>query len=76
MHFGNLTHRTNILIIIKNKQPDEIYNLATQSHVKVNFYTPEFTAQTDAIGQLRILEAVRILGLVNKKDQEPSHLDK
>lgn len=76
MHYGDLTHSTNILRIIKDTQPDEIYNLAAQSHVKVSFDTPEYTAQTDALGPLRILEAVRILGLGNKKDQEPSNLDK
>lgn len=76
MHYGDLTHSTNILRIIKDIQPDEIYNLAAQSHVKVSFDTPEYTAQTDALGPLRILEAVRILGLGNKKDQEPSNLDK
>ena len=66
LHYGDLTHSTNILRIIKDTQPDEIYNLAAQSHVKVSFDTPEYTAQTDALGPLRILEAVRILGLGNK----------
>ena len=76
MHNGDLTHSTNILRIIKDTQPDEIYNLAAQSHVNVSFDTPEYIAQTDALGPLRILEAVRILGLGNKKDQELSNLDK
>ncbi len=66
LHYGDLTHSTNILRIIEDTQPDEIYNLAAQSHVKVSFDTPEYTAQTDALGPLRILEAVRILGLGNK----------
>ena len=66
LHYGDLTHSTNILRIIKEIQPDEIYNLGAQSHVKVSFESPEYTAQTDALGPLRILEAVRILGLINK----------
>ena len=66
LHYGDLTHSTNILRIIEDTQPDEIYNLAAQSHVKVSFDTPEYTAQTDALGPLRILEAVRILKLENK----------
>ena len=63
LHYGDLTHSTNILRIIKETRPDEIYNLAAQSHVKVSFDSPEYTAQTNALGPLRILEAVRILGL-------------
>ena len=63
LHYGDLTHSTNILRIIKEVRPDEIYNLGAQSHVKVSFESPEYTAQTDALGPLRILEAVRILGL-------------
>ena len=66
LHYGDLTHSTNILRIIEDTQPNEIYNLAAQSHVKVSFDTPEYTAQTDALGPLRILEAVRILRLENK----------
>ena len=66
LHYGDLTHSTNILRIIQDTQPNEIYNLAAQSHVKVSFDTPEYTAQTDALGPLRILEAVRILNLENK----------
>ena len=66
LHYGDLTHSTNILRIIKEVEPDEIYNLGAQSHVKVSFDSPEYTAQTDALGPLRILEAVRILGLAKK----------
>ncbi len=66
LHYGDLTHSTNLLRIIKEVQPDEIYNLGAQSHVKVSFESPEYTAQTDGLGPLRILEAVRILGLTNK----------
>ena len=66
LHYGDLTHSTNILRIIKEVLPDEIYNLGAQSHVKVSFESPEYTAQTDALGPLRILEAVRILGLTKK----------
>lgn len=61
MHYGDLTDSTNLIRIIQETQPDEIYNLAAQSHVKVSFETPEYTANADAIGTLRILEAVRIL---------------
>lgn len=61
LHFGDLTDSTNILRIIQDVQPDEIYNLAAQSHVQVSFETPEYTANADAIGALRILEAIRIL---------------
>ena len=63
LHFGDLTDSTNLIRIIKEVQPDEIYNLAAQSHVMVSFETPEYTANSDAIGALRILEAIRILGL-------------
>ncbi len=66
LHYGDLTHSTNLLRIIKEIEPDEIYNLAAQSHVAVSFESPEYTAQTDALGPLRILEAVRILGLTKK----------
>ena len=66
LHYGDLTHSTNIIRIIKEIEPDEIYNLGAQSHVAVSFESPEYTAQTDAIGPLRILEAVRILGLTKK----------
>jgi GDPmannose 4,6-dehydratase len=66
LHYGDLTDSTNLIRIIQECQPDEIYNLAAQSHVKVSFETPEYTANSDALGTLRILEAIRILGLVNK----------
>ncbi|MBK5271131.1 MAG: GDP-mannose 4,6-dehydratase [Bacteroidia bacterium] len=66
LHYGDLTDSSNILRIIQQTQPDEIYNMAAQSHVQVSFETPEYTANADAIGVLRILEAIRILGLEKK----------
>ncbi len=66
MHYGDLSDSTNIIRIIQQVQPDEIYNLGAMSHVKVSFDEPEYTAQVDGIGTLRILEAVRLLGLVEK----------
>jgi GDPmannose 4,6-dehydratase len=66
MHYGDLTDSTNLIRIIQEVQPDEIYNLAAQSHVKVSFETPEYTANTDGLGTLRILEAIRILKLEEK----------
>jgi GDPmannose 4,6-dehydratase len=63
LHFGDLTDSTNLIRIIQETRPDEIYNLAAQSHVWVSFETPEYTANADAIGALRILEAIRILGI-------------
>jgi GDPmannose 4,6-dehydratase len=63
LHYGDLTDATNLIRIIQEVQPDEIYNLAAQSHVQVSFETPEYTANADGIGTLRILEAIRILGL-------------
>lgn len=66
LHYGDMTDSTNLIRIIQTVQPDEIYNLAAQSHVAVSFETPEYTANADAIGPLRILEAIRILGLENK----------
>jgi GDPmannose 4,6-dehydratase len=66
MHYGDLTDSTNLIRIIQEVQPDEIYNLAAQSHVQVSFETPEYTANSDAIGTLRLLEAIRILGLEKK----------
>src|SRR5579863_998739 len=63
LHYGDITDATNIIRVIKEVCPDEIYNLAAQSHVAVSFETPEYTAQSDALGALRILEAIRILGL-------------
>jgi len=66
LHYGDLTDSTNLIRIIQQVQPDEIYNLGAQSHVKVSFETPEYTANSDALGTLRLLEAVRILGLERK----------
>jgi len=66
LHYGDLTDSTNLIRIIQEVQPDEIYNLAAMSHVQVSFETPEYTANADGIGTLRILEAVRLLGLTNK----------
>ncbi len=63
MHYGDLTDSTNLIRIIQEVRPDEIYNLGAQSHVKVSFETPEYTANSDALGTLRILEAIRILGM-------------
>lgn len=66
LHYGDLTDSTNIIRIIQEVQPDEIYNLGAMSHVKVSFDTPEYTANVDGLGTLRILEAVRLLGLTKK----------
>ncbi|HBS47677.1 TPA: GDP-mannose 4,6-dehydratase [Candidatus Dependentiae bacterium] len=66
LHYGDVTDATNIIRLIQEIQPDEIYNLAAQSHVQVSFETPEYTANSDALGSLRILEAIRILNLVDK----------
>src|SRR6201994_895015 len=66
LYYGDLTDSTNLIRLIQEVQPDEIYNLAAMSHVKVSFDTPEYTANVDGIGTLRILEAVRILGLAKK----------
>ena len=66
LHYGDLTDSTNIVHIIQKVQPDEIYNLGAQSHVKVSFEVPEYTGQVDGLGTLRILEAVRLLGLEKK----------
>jgi GDPmannose 4,6-dehydratase len=66
LHYGDLSDSTNLIRIIQNIQPDEIYNLGAQSHVAVSFEAPEYTANSDALGTLRILEAVRLLGLTNK----------
>ena len=65
-HHGDLTDASSLLRIIQQTQPDEIYNLAAQSHVQVSFETPEYTANSDGIGVLRILEAIRILGMEKK----------
>src|SRR5690606_21789007 len=66
IHYGDMTDTSNIIRLISEIKPDEIYNLAAMSHVKVSFETPEYTADVDGIGTLRILEAVRILGLEKK----------
>ncbi len=66
LHYGDLTDSTNLIRIVQQVQPDEIYNLAAQSHVQVSFDTPEYTANADALGTLRLLEAIRILGLEKK----------
>jgi len=66
LHYGDLTDATNLIRVVQDVQPDEIYNLAAQSHVKVSFETPEYTANADGLGPLRLLEAIRILGLENK----------
>src|SRR6266481_2889785 len=63
LHYGDLTDSTNLIRIVQDVQPDEIYNLGAMSHVKVSFDMPEYTANVDGIGALRILEAIRILGL-------------
>ncbi len=66
LHYGDLTDSTNLIRLVQETQPDEIYNLAAQSHVAVSFETPEYTANADAVGTLRLLEAIRILGLEKK----------
>lgn len=66
LHYGDMTDSTNLIRVIQQVQPDEIYNLAAQSHVQVSFETPEYTANADGLGTLRILEAIRILGLTQK----------
>src|SRR4026207_1269906 len=66
LHFGDLTDATNLIRLIQEIQPDEIYNLAAQSHVKVSFETAEYTANADALGTLRLLEAIRILRMVER----------
>ena len=66
LHYGDITDSTNVIALIQKIKPDEIYNLAAQSHVKVSFEIPEYTANVDALGTLRILEAVHLLGLDTK----------
>ena len=66
LHYGDMTDSSSLIRIIQQVQPDEIYNLAAQSHVKVSFDVPEYTAEADAVGTLRMLEAVRILGMEKK----------
>ena len=66
LHYGDMTDATNIIRIVQETQPDEIYNLAAQSHVQVSFETPEYTANSDGLGTLRLLEAIRILGMASR----------
>src|SRR5678810_619844 len=66
LHYGDMTDATNLIRIVQQVQPDEIYNLAAQSHVQVSFETPEYTANADALGALRLLEALRILKMMNQ----------
>src|SRR6202790_2710506 len=66
LHYGDMTDATNLIRIVQETQPDEIYNLAAQSHVQVSFETAEYTANADGIGTLRLLEAIRLLKLVDK----------
>ena len=66
LHYGDLTDATNLIRIVQEVQPDEIYNLGAQSHVQVSFETPEYTANSDALGTLRLIEAIRLLGMVDK----------
>ena len=66
LHYSDMTDSTNLFRLVKETQPDEIYNLAAQSHVAVSFETPEYTSNADATGTLRLLEAIRILGLEKK----------
>ena len=66
LHYGDLTDSTNLISVIRKVKPDEIYNLGAQSHVRVSYDVPEYTAQTDGIGTLRVLEAVRLLGMADK----------
>lgn len=65
LHYGDLTDSTNLIRLVQETKPTEIYNLAAQSHVQVSFETPEYTGNADALGTLRLLEAIRILGLEN-----------
>jgi GDPmannose 4,6-dehydratase len=66
LHYGDMTDATNLIRIVQDTQPDEIYNLAAQSHVQVSFETAEYTANADGLGTLRLLEAIRILGMENR----------
>ena len=80
LHHGDMTDSTNITRLIKEINPDEIYNLAAMSHVAVSFETPEYTANADGLGTLRILDAVRLLGLENKtkfiKHQHQNYMER
>ena len=66
MHYGDMTDATNLIRLIQETQPDEIYNLAAQSHVQVSFDSPEYTADVDGLGTMRMLEAIRLLGMEKK----------
>ena len=66
LHYGDLTDASNLIRVLQQVQPDEVYNLAAQSHVQVSFETPEYTADTDALGTLRLLEGIRLLGLEHR----------
>ena len=66
LHYGDLTDSSNLIRILQQVQPDEVYNLAAQSHVAVSFESPEYTANTDALGTLRLLEGIRLLGFEKK----------
>jgi GDPmannose 4,6-dehydratase len=72
LHYGDLTDATNLIRLLQETRPDEIYNLAAQTHVLVSFETPEYTANADALGTLRLLEAMRILGLNNTRFYQAS----
>jgi GDPmannose 4,6-dehydratase len=72
LHYGDLTDATNLIRLLQETQPDEIYNLAAQSHVQVSFETPEYTANADALGTLRLLEAMRILRLKDTRFYQAS----
>ena len=72
LHYGDMTDATNLIRIVQQVQPDEIYNLAAQSHVQVSFETPEYTANADAVGTLRLLEAIRILGMTKTRFYQAS----
>ena len=72
LHYGDLTDAGNLISLLEQAQPDEVYNLGAQSHVKVSFESPEYTANVNALGTLRILEAIRILGLAEKTRFLPS----
>ena len=70
LHYGDLTDSSNLTRIIQQVQPDEIYNLGAQSHVQVSFEVPEYTANSDAVGTLRLLESIRLLGLEKKRPKD------
>src|SRR3546814_500385 len=70
LHYGDLTDATNLIRLVQQVQPTEVYNLAAQSHVQVSFETPEYTANADALGTLRLLEAIRIIGMADQVRSE------